>query len=78
MVDAALQAPGCREHPGPLSDARSDGPLSFNAVLEELCRHGEEFQEEVSRLRSIREGKREMTGSSLRCNSLKSPRFQLQ
>ncbi|KAK4817110.1 hypothetical protein QYF61_027973 [Mycteria americana] len=74
MVDAALQAPGCREHLGPLSDARRHGPLSFSGgapSLEELCRQVEELQEEVSRLRSIREGKREMTGSSLRRNSPK-------
>lgn len=39
-VDADLQAPGCRDSLGALSDARGDGPLSrwSWAVLEELWR----------------------------------------
>lgn len=73
MVDAALQAPGCREHLEPLSDAKSNGPPSFSALLEEMCHQAEELKEEVNRLHSIREAKRMMMGSSLRHDILENP-----
>lgn len=44
VVDAALQTPGCRECPWPLSVTKRDVPLSY-AVLEKLCYQMEESWE---------------------------------
>lgn len=73
MVDAALQAPGCREHLESLSDARSNGSPSFSSLLKEMYHQVEELKEEVRRLHSIREAKREMMGSSLRHDISENP-----
>ncbi|KAK4826426.1 hypothetical protein QYF61_008959 [Mycteria americana] len=74
MVDAALQVPGCTGCLGPASDP---GEITVScrrcAVLENLCHQGEELQEEVSRLRSIREDEREIDGIISESQQLEDP-----
>ncbi|XP_068782230.1 uncharacterized protein [Struthio camelus] len=61
-ADAALQVSGCRQCLGPLREAWADSQLSCVrcAVVDQLRHQIKELQEEVSRLRSIREDEREI------------------